>query len=416
MELSAAKPTGNLTSFVRKPNTQQVRMQSLRTALTSLRLWIALAMVIILGFGILLRVYPSAGFKQVGSNDEHGYVIFLTQIKAAGVSNYEKVVQAYVEKQYERPDALVPATRIGFLVPAYWFGKLFQLEPFAALRLLSCISSIVMLGVCALLAYRLGGMIPMLGMSLLVAVAPLQIYLAQRALVDGYFALLAVAAVWLAWENLRHPRHLGRLGAYTVTLVLLVLTKENAAFVVFAIFGALLLNRFLHIGTVTPHLLAATVLGPALAVFFLALLIGGIPEWLRSDVMFVAKSRTNQYSILAQDGPWYRYFIDFVIMSPVIVALALGRMFQLRKSDGAEIFLTAFLALSFLSMANVTYGMSLRYAAYWDIPLCWLACSQMLMLAAKASKRLPDRLRFGRAFPHRGLDQPYPISPILCAG
>ena len=83
--------------------------------------------------------------------------------------------------------------------------------------------------------------------------------------------------------------------------------------------------------------------------------------------MFVAKSRTNQYSILAQDGPWYRYFIDFVIMSPVIVALALGRMFQLRKSDGAEIFLTAFLALGFFSMANDLRNAP-AYAAYWDIP------------------------------------------------
>ena len=215
---------------------------------------------------------PSAGFKQVGY-DQHGYVIFLTQIKAAGVSNDEKVVQAYVEKQYERPDTLVPATRIGFLVPAYWFGKLFQLEPFAALRLLSCISSIVMLGVCALLAYRLGGMIPMLGMSLLVAVAPLQIYLAQRALVDGYFALLAVAAVWLAWENLRHPRHLGWLGAYTVTLVLLVLTKENAAFVVFAIFCLAPQSLFAYRNS-DAAFAGSTVLRPALAVFFLALLIG----------------------------------------------------------------------------------------------------------------------------------------------
>jgi len=30
--------------------------------------------------------------------------------------------------------------------------------------------------------------------------------------------------------------------------------------------------------------------------------------------------------------------------------------------------------------------MSLRYAAYWDIPLCWLACSQLLMLGPKFGK------------------------------
>ena len=229
----------------------------------------------------------------------------------------------------------------------------------------------------------------MLGFTALVATAPLQIYLAQRALIDGYFSLLAVAALWLAWENLRRPRHWGWLCGYAATLALLVLTKENSAFVVFALGGLLLLNRFLRLGTVTPALLAATILGPAVAVLILALLVGGIPEWVRFYLMFVAKSRTNTYSILAQDGPWYRYLVDFVLMSPVLVAFSFGRIFQLRRTDASEIFMAVFLALSFLCMANVRYGMSLRYAAYWDIPLCWLAYSQVVLLARKFGKIRP---------------------------
>ncbi|MBA2623320.1 MAG: hypothetical protein H0U88_06830 [Chthoniobacterales bacterium] len=383
MNLGAAKLSATLLAGLSEPKRGQLSVrEQFRLRPTKRSLLVTLAMAVILAFGIFLRIYPSATFKSVGY-DEHGYVVFLKQIKAAGVLNYEKVVQVYVEKQYGRPDAIVPATRVGFLMPAYWCGELFRLPPFQALRLLSCISSIAMLGVCAVFAYRVGGAIPMLGLSVLVATAPLQIYLAQRALIDGYFALLAVTAVWLAWENLQRPRHWGWLGTYSGILALLVLTKENAAFVVFAISGTLLLSRFLRFGTVTPHLLVATMLGPALAVFFLAAMVGGIPEWLHFYAMFVAKSRTNYYSILAQDGPWYRYFVDFVIMSPVIVTLAIGRMFQLRKPDAAEIYLTLFLGLNFLCMANVTYGMSLRYAAYWDIPLCWLACSQVLMLGAK---------------------------------
>ena len=48
--------------------------------------------------------------------------------------------------------------------------------------------------------------------------------------------------------------------------------------------------------------------------------------------------------------------------------------------------MTEFLVLSFIFMASVTYGMSLRYAAYWDVLLCVLACSQILSLSRKFPK------------------------------
>lgn len=351
-------------------------------------------MILVLGLGVFLRIYPSAGFNRIGY-DEHGYMVFLQQIEKVGALNYDAVVQFYVENQYQRPDAIVPATRIGFLLPAHLIRRALHCDPFEALRTVSCIASILMLGLCALFAYRVGGAIPMLGMTALVATAPLQIYLSQRALIDGYFAFWAVAALWLAWENLQRPKHWGWLSAYAFSLAVLVLTKENAAFVVFAIGGVLVLNRFLRSGTVTPQLFAATVAGPAVAVLFLAWMVGGVGEWIQFYQMFVAKSRTNPYSILAQDGPWYRYLVDFVILAPLPVLFACGRIFRLRLADRAELFLTAFLGLSFLCMANVTYGMSLRYAAYWDIPLYGLACSQIMLQSRQFPRVRPAILAAG---------------------
>ena len=80
-----------------------------------------------------------------------------------------------------------------------------------------------------------------------------------------------------------------------------MLTKENAAFVVFAIFRLFLLNRFLSGGVVTPHLLLATIIGPAIEILRLASLVSGVWEWVQFNRIFVAKSRGNFYSILAQD-------------------------------------------------------------------------------------------------------------------
>src|SRR5207237_8273574 len=117
-----------------------------------------------------------------------------------------------------------------------------------------CAASSFALILGAWFGYRLGGRSAMIALTVVLATAPLQICLSQRALIDGYFAFWAVACVWLAWENLQRPRHWGWLSAYALCLAMLVLTKESGAFVVFALFGLLLLNRWLCLGKVTPHL------------------------------------------------------------------------------------------------------------------------------------------------------------------
>lgn len=346
------------------------------------KVFVAIILCALFALGAFLRIYPSSGFNHVGF-DEHGYAVFVHQIQTVGLWNYDAVVQGYVERQYKIRDAVVPATRVGFLAPAAILADLCHLKPVPALRMTSAAAGVLLLLLSALFAYRLGGTTSMLGVAALMATAPLQIYLSQRSLLDGYFAFWAIAALWLAWENLQRPRHRGWLCAYTICLIILTLTKENAAFVVFAIFALFLLNRFLRIGTVTPQLLMATIIGPALAILILAALVGGIWEWVQFNRMFVAKSRTNFYSVLAQDGPWYRYAVDFVIVSPLLIAFACGRIFQINRADRAGTFMAAFLLLSLIPMAMVKYGISLRYAAFCDPPLCWLAWAQISALSKR---------------------------------
>lgn len=46
-----------------------------------------------------------------------------------------------------------------------------------------------------------------------------------------------------------------------------------------------------------------------------------------------------------------------------------------------ELFFSIFIAASYLIMCNVKYGMNLRYANMWDMPLRFLAFSQIGALA-----------------------------------
>jgi 4-amino-4-deoxy-L-arabinose transferase-like glycosyltransferase len=386
MELASA-PT--LPSFTAAPIAgRRIFPLSRRKAL------ISLTMTALLAIGVFLRVNPSAGYQKLGT-DEHGYMVFVKQIETAGLSNYDAVVQVYLQRQAKLREAVVPATRVGFLVPATICAEVFQLRVFTALHATAAAAGILLLLLSALFAYRLGGTLPMLGVTALMATSPLDVYLCQRAMIDGYFAFWALAALWLAWENLQRPRHAGWLVAYAVCLTILVLTKETAAFVVLAIFGIFLANRLLHVGTITPQLLAATIIGPAVAALILVVMIGGVGETIVFYEMFVAKSRSSFYSVAAQDGPWYRYAIDFALVSPAIVAFAVGGIFQLRRFDRAGLYVATFVGLTLASMSCVRYGLSLRYAAFCDMPLAWLACAQILTLSRRAARVRPTIIAIG---------------------
>ncbi len=64
-------------------------------------------------------------------------------------------------------------------------------------------------------------------------------------------------------------------------------------------------------------------------------------------------------------------------------------IFQLqgRRDDRPLWFGVVFMVASYVLMANVKYGMNLRYATIWDLPLRALAVGQVALLASRAGER-----------------------------
>jgi hypothetical protein len=166
----------------------------------------------------------------------------------------------------------------------------------------------------------------------------------------------------------------------------LVLTKENACFVFIGIVAIIALNRWLQIGTVTRELLLATLVGPFLGVAILVVLVGGIDILFAAYQLSVSKNYELPYAIVTGDGPWHRYLVDLLLVSPVILLLALGAAFRLDRSQKPELFLLVFIAASYLVMCNIKYGMNLRYASIWDMPLRVLAFGQIAAFCARSSR------------------------------
>ncbi|MEY2584639.1 MAG: hypothetical protein QOD80_665 [Verrucomicrobiota bacterium] len=321
--------------------------------------------------------YPTIGF------DEDLYRKYIEHLDKVGLGSYPEIVDHYRKFQQTLAGSILPPLRFLYILAGYIWHNLFGTDALFALTCVASFFSILTLGLAVLLAWRMKGPAFATMIAALTAFAPSQLHMSQHALVDGFFTFWALLSLWLLWENLQAPRSWKWLAPYVVALALMVLTKENSFFVWVALVALMGANRWLRFGTVTRELLLATVLGPLLGVAVLVFLAGGVGDMIATYQLSISKNYTLKYAIMTGDGPWHRYLVDLLMVSPVILLLALGGIFRLRRDDRVGWFFAGFIAASYLIMCNVKYGMNLRYANMWDVPLRILAAGAILGLASK---------------------------------
>jgi Dolichyl-phosphate-mannose-protein mannosyltransferase len=331
-------------------------------------------------------LHPQAGFVETGF-DEHLYRGYVNSLIRTGVGSYYAVVDHYIEVQQPLTGSILPPVRFLYIFTAYVWHSIFGSEALEALHQVAAFFSMLTLFLSVAFAWRLSGtLIAALGVGALMAFAPTQIHMSQHALVDGFFTFWALLCLWLFWENLRAPHNWRWVVALAIGLALLVLTKENSFFVWIALVVLLVINRWLQFGTVTRELIVAMIVGPLLGVVVLVFLVGGIDMLWQTYQLSVGKNFQLRYAILTGDGPWSRYIVDLILVSPVILILAIGSIFRLNRTKKPELFMSIFIAASYLVMCNIKYGMNLRYANMWDMPLRFLALSALVSLTAPVQR------------------------------
>jgi hypothetical protein len=320
----------------------------------------------------LAPLHPTPKFQALGF-DEKLYRGYVSVLMLHGLGIYPELAGYYVQRQKNLDSAILPPTRFVYIGAAHAWHLVWGAGPLKSLSAISSLCSMLLLGLSALFAWRLGGGAIALCVTALMAFAPTQIHMSQHALIDGVFAFWATLSLWLLWENLQRPNRWPWLAAYSGALAVMVLTKENAMFAYLAILALLAANHWLRFGRLTMSLCLVTVLGPLLGVVILVSLCGGLGTTIEIYRLLVSKASVLEFAIMTGDGPWYRYLVDLMVVSPVILVLAIGGVFRLKATERAGPFLLLFVAASFLVMANVRYGMNLRYTNMWDFPLRYLA-------------------------------------------
>lgn len=330
-------------------------------------------------------LHPKPKMNGVGF-DEGLYRRYVNAVIEHGLTSYPDMVEGYIHVQGQMDKAILPPVRFLYVFAAYLWYACFGTDALTSLDCVAACFSILTLILSGIFAWRLAGRAVALGVASLMSVAPTQLHMSQHALIDGFFAFWALLCLWTLWENLRAPGNWRWLVAYAFALALLVLTKENSFFVWCGLVAVIAVNRWLQFGTVRRELLLATVAGPLLGVVILVFLAGGLDNLIVTYRLLVAKASITTYAIMTGDGPWYRYLVDLLLVSPLVLILALGSIFRLDRTKKPELYMSIFIAATYFIMCNVKYGMNLRYANMWDMPLRFLAFGQICAFSALAQR------------------------------
>jgi hypothetical protein len=363
----------------------------------------AIALIIfvsIVAFGCFLRV-PSGTFinapaalralhlnstmKGIGF-DENLYRMYVNALVTRGITSYPDLAEEYVAVQDRLTSAILPPTRFLYIFTAYLWHQIWGTDALSSLKAVASLFSVLLLIVASVFAWRMGGARVAICVAALMTCAPTQIHMSQHALIDGFFAFWATLSLWLLWENLQQPNNWRWLTAYTLALALMVVTKENALFAYFGLLALLGANHWLRFGQTTRVLWMLTFVGALLGVAVLVNLCGSLQTATRVYALLTSKASVLPYAVKTGDGPWYRYLVDLMLMSPVVLVLAIGRLFQLDWTKKPELYVSIFVAATYLVMCNVRYGMNLRYTNMWDLPLCFLAVCCLLGFTARLAR------------------------------
>ena len=393
--------------------------------------WILFALIAIVGASF--RIADSAAFRQTGF-DEILYRRYVNMMdggeQTVGVFQRDHSMQGYAMKlngtgaatmpglvkfflQTQRPagtECELPPTRFLYIYTSWlWKNVQFGAQPplrladlqktfvendrsqdgnhrdpaLASLHRVACLFSVLLMLAGGAFATRMLGKGAGLGVLALMACDPLQLHFSQHALIDGFFTFWAVMCMWTVWECLRNPRSIPWLAAHVACLAFMVMTKENAFFVYCGLAVTVLSNRWLKFGTVTPRFILLSIAGPLLGVTVLVMLSGGIGAFTEVYQTLVTKAQGLEYAQLTGDGPWHRYLIDLLVVSPIVVCLALGALFAVVPRRKELAFFAVFVAASYLIMCNIRYGMNLRYASIWELPLRAAAFCMIWQLCAR---------------------------------
>lgn len=330
--------------------------------------WIACA-IIIVASALVWQGFPQAADYRIGADEGAYHRQGSSLIEYGPLAGFRRLATEYVADPAQQ--AFPNPLRVGTIVVAA--AALRVDDSYATLSFVSLLAFAAMLAGIWRYSRSVVGTLRGLLVIALVAFCPLTMGLARRALMDSLACMTAAFAIF-AFLHALQARNARASLRFIALFAIAILVKETN--VLLAPFFALLLAwaSFRKEGRLPlSHAFGLLVLPPVLALAAQLVIFG--PELLVQVAKVVAaqSASRNEYMLAFAQGPWYRYLIDFLMLSPWTFLLAAGGavLLLVHRNDRQLVYwlvLTAYL----LAVYSVL-DKDARFLVLLSLPLALLA-------------------------------------------
>jgi hypothetical protein len=327
--------------------------------------WVGCVLALAIAAGLVLR-YPETAWRV--SADEGTYFGYASRIARDGLTALPSLTREQLEDPVSRATAPSPL-RLAVVLPDALAVRLLG-DDYPSLQRVSLLALLALLVVAFAGFRRAAGTQVATAVALLLAVSPLQLGMARRALGDSLNTTLWTVSIFLCVEALADDWRRGWLAvaaAFTATL----LAKEFNLVLLPIALVLLAADAAMRRRAPSPLAVAcSTALPLALATIAIVLAAGGPATALESLVATVRQVSANEYAIRFGGGPWYRYVVDFLVLSPWTVLLYLvwlGMLAETRHVD-RRLLAWALLPILYLAALSLT-ARFVRWAMPLDVPI-----------------------------------------------
>jgi 4-amino-4-deoxy-L-arabinose transferase-like glycosyltransferase len=315
--------------------------------------------VLLIAASHLVSTFPNTAQYRFGA-DEGTYYQQAKEIQAHGSEGYRFLAERFIQDK----DAHIFPPPLRVLPLAIDALALSVSDSFGSLSALSLIC-FVLLGLVAYYYIKdVWDQDLAVITVVLLAFSPLGSAMARRALIDS-LTYLVTAFSLLSFLAYTVRRNSGRLMVFSSSLLLLQMTRETG-FLLYPFYCAMLV--YLHYRrhpeiTLRAILLCFIVPVGVTAIIYQALYGAGTLYRIMNVIYFDTLTTPSDYILNFSSGPWYRYLLDFMLLSPLSILLAYfytGYYLSRKQFDVQTAVLLSFFAYTifvfdFLQMKNVRY-------------------------------------------------------------
>ena len=335
-------------------------------------------LILIAGVVVFLSSNPlEESFYGKGS-DEGYYYHYASLVVVKGKSAFNDLLTWYVssEKAILHPAPI----RAGYVFLSAFLFKLCHEQSFGLLGLISTFSFFIFLYLCFYYIRRYFDFDTALISVLFLVSSPLMLGLSRRALIDSSSNLLWAMALWLFLDVLFKPNRSSY--AFFLTTLFIAITFKESSLVLIPFFVIAGIVGRCHGAAINSFQIVGIIIFPLVfLVLFYGWIYGGA-DALRVAVMTIVKAHfsshyPNPYAVNYCSGPWFKYLLDFFLLTPIETLLFIGYLgylfVQRNIIDFTRAYFIAYFFYIYVVLNCLTYKGVVRFVVNLEMVIALFA-------------------------------------------